>query len=258
MSAGNERKPRMDVALVNDLIPDCNLVPDYKWTMYGERSFADPIDHTICTDNTADEPQLKALFINNTKLGCPREGQLPCKESHPGCYNITDICLYTLDRFGHLKPCRTGSHMESCEQFECNKNYKCPDYYCVPWNYVCDGKWDCSYGYDEISHNCSSGRQCSNMFKCKDSQLCVHLLDTCNGAADCPLEDDEVLCELQYIMCPDKCIFLNFALTCHNSTKNFGFTSLPYVSYHLVHVRINSFYFWKTVDFFQYLTFQII
>ena len=235
----------MDKALVDDLIPDCNLVPDYEHTIDGEITYFDPINHTLCSEKTSDEPHLKALLINNTQQGCNRKSKISCRRGHSKCYNITDICMYTLDRFENLYPCRTGSHLESCENFECNKNYKCFHYYCIPWNYVCDGKWDCPHGFDELKSNCGLTRQCKSMLKCKDSQICIHMLDMCNEFTDCPLGDDEELCELQYILCPHMCICLNFALSCQNIMRTFGLKSLFYVSYHLASIKIDSLLFLK-------------
>ena len=31
--------------------------------------------------------------------------------------------------------------------------FKCPGYHCIPWSYVCDGKWDCPHGYDELENS---------------------------------------------------------------------------------------------------------
>ena len=129
----------------NDLIPDCGPAAE-------------------------DEPLLKNLLLNNVHIDCAIPGQIPCRDGHPKCFNITDICIYKLDMFNHLSPCRTGGHMESCTQFECNIHFKCPGFYCIPWSYVCDGKWDCPYEYDEKSiHKCGAIRQCKNMFRCKES-----------------------------------------------------------------------------------------
>ena len=79
----------------------------------------------------------------------------------------------------HLIPCRTGEHLENCNEFECSMLFKCPSYHCIPWGYVCDSKWDCPDGFDE--HICGSKRQYHNMYKCTQSQICIHLNDVCNS-----------------------------------------------------------------------------
>ena len=61
-------------------------------------------------------------------------------EGHIRCFNFTDICLYKLNSKSNMIPCRNGGHLENCGNFECNMMFKCPDYYCIPWTYVCDGK----------------------------------------------------------------------------------------------------------------------
>ena len=119
--------------------------------------------------------------------------------------------------------------------FECNAHFKCPGYYCIPWGYTCDGKWDCPDGYDESSSLvCGIDRLCMNMFKCKDSQMYLHLKDVCDGYRDCPLEDDEVLCELHGPYCLRECICFHFAITCINLTYSVEkLPYLPYVDYYI-------------------------
>ena len=90
--------------------------------------------------------------------------------------------MFNLNKHGHLMPCRTGSHLQSCKNFECNLHFKCPQFYCIPWAYVCDGKWDCPYGHDEtLYHKCGDSRHFVNLFRCKGSQICIHVEDVCDG-----------------------------------------------------------------------------
>ena len=102
-----------------------------------------------CGQNSDDEPALNLLVTKFTSVSCPEPTQLHCKAGHPKCYNMSEICTYRLDDYKLLTPCRTGSHMENCEQFQCPKMFKCVGYYCIPHSYVCDGKWDCPGGTDE-------------------------------------------------------------------------------------------------------------
>ena len=116
--------------------------------------------------------------------------------------------------------------------------FKCPDFYCIPWGYTCDRKWDCPSGYDEsIYHKCEK-RTCSNMFKCKLSSLCLHLDNVCNGEFECPYQDDESLCLLMYTTCPSECQCLAFAIGCYST--DVSKSTLPiYFSYISVTI-INS------------------
>ena len=90
-----ENNSTIDIALVNDLVPDCRIEAD-------------------------DEPILKHAFANNE---CSSSGKLTCKVGHSRCYEITEICIYRLDIFDNLYPCRNGAHIEECENFQCNKQH---------------------------------------------------------------------------------------------------------------------------------------
>lgn len=141
-----------------------------------------------------------------TNFTCAQIGQLTCSQGFSKCYHISDICIYNLDFLHSLTPYKTGDHIQNCQMFECNMKFKCPGYYCIPWAYVCDGKWDCPGGYDE-KHKCAVEVRCQNMFKCKNIQICIHMADTCDGNEDCHFGDDEYLCSLKYVTCPELCEF---------------------------------------------------
>ena len=139
----------------------------------------------------------------------------PINDSSNSFYKVSDICSHKLNKQGHLLPCNRGEHLQNCQMFECNMMFKCPDFYCIPWSYICDGKWDCPSGYDEsYQHQCEN-RTCINMFKCKMSSTCVHLGDMCNGFVDCPYGDDEYSCLLNCATCPTVCQCLGFAIRCY-------------------------------------------
>ena len=48
------------------------------------------------------------------------------------CYDIQNVCVYRLSDLNLLIPCETGLHLQECEHFECNLNFKCQRYYCIP------------------------------------------------------------------------------------------------------------------------------
>ena len=89
--------------------------------------------------------------------------EIHCMEGHIQCFNFTDICMYKLNKENHMIPCKNGGHLENCGKFERKMIFKCPDSYCVSWNYVCDGKWDCPFGEDETNNEGKVYvRKCSN------------------------------------------------------------------------------------------------
>ncbi len=180
-------KRMIPVIQLNDIIPDCN--------------------------GADDEPLLKSLLQNKGSIHfspCSNHDQLPCFEGHPQCFNITDICVYRLDSSNNLYPCRTGVHLEVCENFTCNKKFKCPGYYCLPFGYLCDKKYDCPLGEDEGI--CDEMQGCKNMYKCRGTKQCIHLSDVCDDHVDCKYGEDEKQCQLHGVKCPDGCTCLMYHL----------------------------------------------
>ncbi len=197
----------LPAVLENDLVSDCGLEAE-------------------------DESMVHSIVMGRS-YSCPQNTQIPCREGFPVCYNISDICSYQYNVFGKLIHCRTGEHLQNCEEFECNMMYKCPKYYCIPWSYVCDSKWDCPEGFEE--YTCKSRQSCEGMYKCEQSHICTHLNDVCNGLNDCPLQEDESLCSLSGMKCPLTCRCMMFAISCHKlDTNYFCSFSLPF---HVVSVE---------------------
>ena len=147
---------------VNDLVPDCGPMAN-------------------------DEYLLKTL-ATGTKYLCSKRYQLPCIEGHTKCCNISEICSYKLNSSFILILCRTGQHLENCKEFRCNMMFKCPEYYCIPWSYVCDGNRTVLMVMTTIKYNVD---KTYNMFKCKYSLIGIHLNDVCDGDKCCPSGDGE-------------------------------------------------------------------
>lgn len=206
---GNQKS--LPVEQVNDLISDC-----------------DPDDE----DEVFLRNVVKGMYFSQ----CSNPNQLPCLPGHPLCYNITDICVYRVESAGLLKPCRTGSHIQHCQTFECHALWKCPGSYCIPWACRCDGKRDCPGGNDE--QDCSSNLwNCHKKFKCYGSNVCLAVSNVCDTHVDCPHKDDEVMCDLNKNICSRGCSCLNYAIVCHNVTVQALHVS--YVSYHVTHCNLS-------------------
>ncbi len=130
---------------------------------------------------------------------------------------LSQLCTFTLTGRTEKVSCVNGRQLENCEQFECNMKFKCPGYYCIPWEYVCNNRWDCPQGTDE-STECGNLVRCETMYKCQGaSNICIHTGSTCDGQNNCPLGDDEILCELKDITCPTTCFCRLLVLVCQNS-----------------------------------------
>ena len=159
-----------------------------------------------------------------------------CQDTFQKCFTFKDLCIFRMNSYLQLVPCRTGTHLQVCGEFECNAHFKCPGYYCIPWGYLCNGKWDCPDGYDEA--NCNYHYKCVDMFHCIGSQMCLHLQQICDKYIDCPFGDDEFLCNLNESPCLVGCNCHQYAILCNNEAINYEkLPELPYVSYHLTFLR---------------------
>ena len=157
---------------------------------------------------------------HNTQEPSCEPKKISCLESYSSCFEITDICIYKLNKYNQLTPCSNGGHLQSCAQFECNLMFKCPNSYCIPWEYVCDGKWDCPFAHDESSNTiCNNKEVCRNMYKCRfESIRCINIGNVCDNIFDCPKKDDEMFCDLKLVHCPLECTCLLYAITCIKTT----------------------------------------
>ena len=170
--------------------------------------------------------------LNNFHKGLVKnlnDKHIPCGDTSDTLYSVTDICTYSLNDSYKLIPCENGDHLQTCTDYECNMKFKCPMFYCIPWKYICDGKWDCPQGYDEITDfHCPAGQHCTNMFKCRNSVICIHLGDVCDGEDSCPFGDDEKFCLLNEVPCPKSCYCLTIAIKCLKEKSNRAIKNLPF------------------------------
>ena len=147
-----------------------------------------------CEEGTDEQESWDTQFfpLDYSLDDCP-DGGIPCA---PGlsnkCYQTWDSCLYSIDGYGNLAPCRNGRHLRNCSYAECSGSFKCPDSYCIPLHNVCDGVRHCALGDDE--RNCSVFA-CPGFLRCPVEGICVHENQICDGKMDCRLSgEDELYC----------------------------------------------------------------
>ncbi len=204
-----------------------------------------------CPPSGEDENILHNLMKHNVKYHCGDPNQQPCQQGHTECYNFAQVCTYRINSNYHLMPCRNGAHLTSCRSFECNMMFKCWDNYCVPWEYVCNSRWDCPEGEDEGT-TCEYTNTCQNGFKCRNTKsVCIHVEQLCDNMQNCPLGDDEELCVLQGVICPQGCSCWIYVLVCKQS---FVVTQNKYPFKYVVLSQVRSLQSEQLSKLFQGLT----
>ncbi len=123
---------------ITDGIADCIYADDEKHCT-NSAAFGD------CDFNLIDQMRQtkKHIYQNHANLTSnlkPHSGKACMK------------CQYEIiDRLENRSiTCETDAHLQDCEDEQCNNGtIKCPQYYCIHIRYVCDGFWDCPFGYEE-------------------------------------------------------------------------------------------------------------
>ncbi|XP_060596396.1 low-density lipoprotein receptor-like [Ruditapes philippinarum] len=103
---------------------------------------------------TTDSVKNKRNRFQIGQAVCKKAGIYPTArifcQSHVDTVDASIKCLYRRDDKGTIIGCRSFSHLLNCGNFTCPRYYfKCPNSYCVPYMYVCNGIYDCGNGADE-------------------------------------------------------------------------------------------------------------
>ncbi len=179
-------------------------------------------DEIIC-NKTEKDWQFLQLIDHSTQHSQP-EVKVDGKTSISSCHSPDVKCLYEInDRYVHRtqKYCSSGKHLDFCADTFCNKSFKCPGFYCVPWRYICDGHWDCPAGDDEIDCFAKHKRA---YFHCPNSSIFVLPSSICDFVFDCPDNSDEIFCDLKNAVCPKNCSCIFYSMLCSFSIPPFSTT----------------------------------
>ena len=121
-----------------------------------------------------------------------------------------------------------------CSKVPCGSLYKCPLYYCIDWKLVCDGVWDCPRGTDEVS--CTT-RDCSGLFSCPHSSICILATSLCDSICDCPFHHDEIFCDVRH--CASNCDCVGYNIYCRNLMITETFYKMNFSAYRYIKI-LNS------------------
>ncbi|KAL8618458.1 hypothetical protein ACOMHN_049875 [Nucella lapillus] len=107
--------------------------------------------------------------------------------------------------------------------------------FCLPVYTRCNGFLDCVYGEDE--QNCAP-QICPGFYACRDSTVCLHRDHLCDGWGQCPLRDDELMCDKT---CPSGCVCQGQAAVCNQPFPARLFQQLRYVDARNSKMFLNDF-----------------
>ena len=104
-------------------------------------------------------------------------------------------------------------------------HFKClgPWPYCLPVYVRCNGYYDCPLREDEL--HCKN-YVCPGFYRCRGTNVCVHMAQLCDGVAQCQGRDDELLCGF---VCPFQCQCQGWSFVCRQSFPADSFAQLRYL-----------------------------
>ena len=180
------------ISFVDDLVPDCPY------------SFEDELQYYNLLTNPYHVKQL-----------CNSSYELPCVSGHNHCFPLSKLCIYDFQyNTLNLMYCRNGAHLHNCKYLQCPGFFKCPLSYCIAFDLVCNGNWDCPQGYDE--QNCLN-YSCIHLFKCRNQRKCLHFSKVCDSNKNSMHGDDELSCSTGYLLsCPLQCICFSQSIVCNH------------------------------------------
>ena len=99
----------------------------------------------------------------HTPISCNDNQKIPCIPGHSHCFIwINYVCLNLRKIQKYWNIVEMVLNLYNCTVFQCSGYFKCPLSYCIPFNVICNGEWDCPQGDDEANCNSIYVLTCSN------------------------------------------------------------------------------------------------
>ena len=173
--------------------PNCKLLADFRGYSYNNKNYKDSVSN-----------QLKHHVV-----------MISCSSKNKKTIFLHELCLFDRNKKNLPEKCDFGEHLQNCTNIHCTNSFKCPKSYCIPYRRVCDGKWDCPEGDDQLK-DCK-GKMCPGFLHCKGLTTCLHPSEICDGKVDCSDEfkDDEIFCVTKF-SCPQTCKCLGLGIICNS------------------------------------------
>ena len=220
--------------------------------------------HTNMFSCFSDDIMISYTLVCDFRQDC-RYGfdELFCK--HPPCETFTCTdgqCISTDKHCNNLPDCLDGSDESDCPLEFANENQilpmqqqvvinldgkghfrqhlisisePCPDthyrcrgewLYCLPIYTRCNRIYDCVFQEDERDCEVTT---CPGLYRCRGSNVCVHIDHLCDGWSQCPQRDDEWQCDMT---CPAQCLCQGHAFLCSQPFSSHLFPELRYLDAH--------------------------